>query len=204
MSAKSNTTKIRNTQKKLRNALAPHEVHHLSETICSHLAQSWLIRRSKNIACYLATQNEVSLDPLIAHAWQHQQNIYLPVLPTQHSKRLWFVPFSQNSQLYKNRFNIDEPLHAKKQRLPNLRKLDVILMPLLAYDPDGNRLGMGGGYYDRTLAGQNKHNSVWQRPIKIGIAYHQQCVKSLKAEKWDIPLDAVVTEQGLHWFRKTQ
>jgi 5-formyltetrahydrofolate cyclo-ligase len=68
--------------------------------------------------------------------------------------------------------------------------LDIILLPLVAWDTQGHRLGMGGGYYDRSLAGV-------QNVIKVGLALELQKVEALVTEPWDIRMDFVATENGL-------
>jgi 5-formyltetrahydrofolate cyclo-ligase len=77
------------------------------------------------------------------------------------------------------------------------RVLDVILMPLVAFDGQGNRLGMGAGYYDRTLAFL-RHRRHWRKPRIIGLAYEFQRMPALPAEPWDVPLDGIITEAGFY------
>lgn len=93
-----------------------------------------------------------------------------------------------------NRFGIPEPDRNAK-RLPS-RLLSVVLLPLVGFDSDGNRLGMGGGFYDRTF-GYAIHSSA-RRPRLIGVAYEcQRSADGLPRRPWDVPLDGVVTEAGL-------
>jgi 5-formyltetrahydrofolate cyclo-ligase len=95
------------------------------------------------------------------------------------------------------RLRNDEPAVARKlMRLP--QQLDAVIVPLLGFDNNGNRLGMGGGYYDRSFAFR-KQRRAWRRPLLIGVAYSFQQVDAIQTEPWDIPLDAVITEQE---FRK--
>ena len=77
------------------------------------------------------------------------------------------------------------------------RELDLILAPLVGFDTHGNRLGMGGGYYDRTFA-YLKHRLHWQKPRLIGLAYELQRVADLANHAWDVPLQSVVTEQHIY------
>ena len=74
------------------------------------------------------------------------------------------------------------------------RQLDVVIAPLVAFDESLNRLGMGGGYYDRTFAFR-KRARVLRRPVLIGVAYSFQRVDRLQPENWDVPLDVVITEK---------
>ena len=78
-----------------------------------------------------------------------------------------------------------------------LRSLDLILVPLVAFDANGQRVGMGGGFYDRTL-GKARINSTWKRPYLIGIAHELQRVPAIAVQPWDVQMDAVVTEAGVY------
>ena len=173
-----------------------------SRLICQHLAASHIYQHAQRIAFYLARGNEANLVPLIENAWAANKEVYLPILGLRYSGQLWFVPCTEDTPLYKNRFGIDEPMHAPHMRRTKLRNLDLILMPLVAFDQQGNRLGMGGGFYDKTLASLQTTSHHWSRPKRIGIAYAFQSVDALQGQAWDVPLDAVVTEQGLHWFTR--
>jgi len=77
-----------------------------------------------------------------------------------------------------------------------LAALDIALVPLVAFDDYGRRLGMGGGYYDRTFA-YLRHREHWRRPKLIGVAFEFQRVAELPAQPWDVPLDGIITEKGL-------
>ena len=102
----------------------------------------------------------------------------------------------QLSPLKANRFGIAEPDLPASQLLPATR-LDIIVVPLVAFDGHGNRLGMGGGFYDRSLADSSGHS-----PLLIGYAHDLQQVNQLPARPWDKKLHAVVTESGCQWFSK--
>ena len=99
--------------------------------------------------------------------------------------------------MYKNRYGIPEPAHPNKARNFPLRSLDLVLMPLVGFDTQGNRLGMGGGYYDRSFAFLHRH-SHWRKPHLMGTAYEFQRLSKLDAQPWDVPLDAIVTEANLY------
>lgn len=120
---------------------------------------------------------------------------YLPVLKPAPQKHLWFAPHRLGDPLQPNRYGIPEPDTNRHPPLP-LRQLDIILMPLVGFDEKLNRLGMGGGYYDRSLA--FLHHSQWRRPRLIGIAHECQKVNQLIPAPWDIPMDALVTEKMLY------
>jgi 5-formyltetrahydrofolate cyclo-ligase len=192
---------LRTTIRKRRAQLDPHWCEASSAQICEHLANTWLYRRARHVAFYFAQGNEADLESLMHDAWARHKQVYLPILGLRYSGQLWFVPCDAETPLYKNRFGIAEPTHAAHARRTKLRSLDLILMPLVAFDHSGNRLGMGGGFYDKTLASLNTSCSTWSRPKRIGIAYDLQGVDTIPGEHWDVPLDAVVTERGLRWFK---
>ena len=111
---------------------------------------------------------------------------------------LWFCEWREGDPLVPNRFAIPEPV--PRRRPPHhARQLDLLLVPLVAFDARGNRLGMGGGYYDRTLAYLG-HRTHWRRPRVVGLAHALQRVDALPKNAWDIPVDGVITEREMHRF----
>jgi 5-formyltetrahydrofolate cyclo-ligase len=193
---------LRTRLRKRRAQLDPTWCAASSARICEHLANSWLYRRASRIAFYFAQGNEANLELLMQDAWAKRKQVYLPVLGLRYSGQLWFVPCEADTPLYKNRFGIAEPVHTSHARRTQLRSLDIILMPLVAFDHAGNRLGMGGGFYDKTLASLHAGCTSWSRPKRIGIAYDLQGVDTIPGEQWDVPLDGVVTELGWQWFKR--
>ena len=79
-----------------------------------------------------------------------------------------------------------------------LSQLDIVLLPLLAFDDRGNRLGMGGGYYDRLFASRLHRKT--KQPLRVGLAFDCQQAERLPMQAWDVPLHAVVTESGWRFF----
>ena len=130
---------------------------------------------------------------------------YFPYLPVVGSlghddKRLRFVPIYHSKLL-----NIPTRIHrlGMKQnhhrRLLWASELDVIICPLVAVDLNGNRMGMGGGFYDTTLG--NSYRSGVKKPLKVGWCYDFQVVEQLARQPWDVPLDGLITPNGIRWFR---
>lgn len=191
---------LRQAMRQRRSALTPHEQQHLAETLTQHLIRHPLYRNSQRIACYLPNDGEMDLSPLIECIWGHRKTCYLPVLGLRHSNRLWFVPYNEHDALQTNRFGIPEPVHPRGMRQLKPREIDLVLMPLVAFDLHGNRLGMGGGFYDRTLSFLNQQ-AHWRRPRLLGIAYDFQHTPTLPCQTWDIPLDGIATETGIRILR---
>jgi len=141
--------------------------------------------------------NDGELDPfyLMATAWEMGKHCYLPVLTPTHDKSLLFAPYEPDAPLVHNQFGIPEPRIAARH-LIKARNLDLVIMPLVAFDRRGNRIGMGGGYYDRTLGFLNARTQ-WRKPRLVGIGYSFQEVSSIGSEPWDVPLGYMATERDL-------
>ncbi len=150
---------------------------------------------ARTIAIYLPIGGELDCTPAALEAWNRGRSVFLPVIS---GTALRFAPFHPGSELQLNRFGIPEPV-IPARHLRTARQLDVIVAPLVAFDIQGHRLGMGGGYYDRTLAfrGARAHS---RRPGFIGLAFEMQKVSPLPAGAWDIGLDAVITETATYRF----
>lgn len=188
---------LRQQIRQQRRSLSDSEREHAAFLLCERVAASRVFKQSKHIAFYLSNDGEVDLSLLIKHAWQQGKQCYLPVLAEPNTQRLWFIPYTPDTKLKNNRFGIPEPIHSYKTRLRKTLSLDLILMPLVAFDQQGNRVGMGGGFYDRTLAFL-RQRKYWHKPNLLGVAYEFQKQKNLEANPWDIPLQAIATEKCLY------
>lgn len=142
---------------------------------------------SHTVALFLSFDGELDTQPLIEQLWRAGKRVYLPVLHPFSRGNLLFLHYHPHSELVVNRLKIHEPRLDVRDVLP-LSELDVLITPLVAFDEQGQRLGMGGGFYDRTLQNWQQHGI---RPV--GYAHDCQLVERLPVEEWDIPLPAVVT-----------
>ena len=181
---------LRRTLRNKRRSLDSGAREKASLAVCENIAASRWYQNSRRIAFYLSNDGEIDLQPLIEHAWQNHKHCFLPVLGIRHTQRLWFLPYTANTPLAANRFGIPEPVHANRERRFKPMTLDLILMPLVAFDTQGNRLGMGGGFYDRTLSFLNWRQH-WQRPRLIGTAYDFQQQAQLDSRDWDVALHGI-------------
>lgn len=189
---------IRQQLRQLRRQQTPHQAQVRSEAICRHLMSSAAFRNSRRIALFLSNDGEVDLQPLLARALAMGKQCFLPVLHPSGHNRLWFMRYDEATPLYQNRYGIDEPPTLWRSRCEPWA-LDMILMPLVAFDEQGNRLGMGKGYYDRTLAYLARRKN-WRKPRLYGVAYDFQRMDTLPHESWDVPMEAAVTERGVFCF----
>ena len=186
---------IRRGIREQRRAL-PDRVHqHYSDEICRHIANSSQFRRAKRIGLYLPNDGEIDLQPLISTAWSANKSCYLPVLMPFNENRLWFAPLEPGERMVVNRFGISEP-DRNWYQMVKLWSIDLLLMPLVAFDGSGNRMGMGGGFYDRSFSYLNQRKR-WRKPHLLGTGFELQRVDKLPHQPWDIPLDGVVTERGM-------
>ncbi|WP_313097778.1 5-formyltetrahydrofolate cyclo-ligase [Atlantibacter hermannii] len=142
---------------------------------------------AQTVAAFLSFDGELDTRPLIEGLWRAGKKVYLPVLHPFSAGNLLFLRYFPDSDLVLNHFKIHEPALDVRHVLP-LNKLDVLITPLVAFDTTGQRLGMGGGFYDRTLQNWRAHGL-----FPVGYAHDCQQVDALPVEEWDIPLPAVIT-----------
>lgn len=186
---------LRREIRRSRRALRPTQQRACAQALARHLISSVQLRRSERIGCYLAQDGEMDLAPLMKRLRNMGKQLYLPVL---RGPQLWFMPLDPETRLIRNRFGILEPDAPGNARCAP-QTMDFVLAPLVAFDDQGRRLGMGGGYYDRTFA-YLLNRRCWRRPQLIGIAYDLQRVSALAACEWDVPLDGIATESGVRFF----
>jgi len=163
----------------------------MDERIRGHLASAIARGSVREVAAFLAFDAEPDLLPLLRQWHEQGVRLALPVVPRDGGRLLSLHAWQPDEQLAENSFGIREP-HAGPAR--DVSKLDLLLIPLVSFDAHGTRLGMGAGYYDRLLAPVRAS----ERPLRVGVAYACQRAERLPREPWDVPLHAVVTEDG--WF----
>jgi 5-formyltetrahydrofolate cyclo-ligase len=128
--------------------------------------------------------------------WSLGKTLYLPILVTFSERNLWFSAYSPGDPLVCNRFGILEPERVHCRRIKAVA-LDLVLLPLVAFDAAGHRLGMGGGYYDHCFAFINRRKH-WRKPRLMGLAYEFQRQPLIESEPWDVALDAIATERRVY------
>ena len=149
--------------------------------------------KSQHIAFYIANDGEISPQLCVEKAWAMGKHCYLPVLDPETRERMHFLPYSPDVRLMDNRFGIPEPEYDKAVVFP-AQMLDLVLMPLTGFDEDGNRLGMGGGFYDRTFSFPRDAS----KPVLFGLAHECQKVDSIPVADWDIPMQGIATEKRFY------
>ncbi len=153
------------------------------------LSEQPIFQKSHHIAAYFARDGEVDLQVLIKQKANRHKQWFMPVLKVN-KKSLGFSRYDKNSCLYLNQYGILEPINPANQILEAV-DLDLILLPLVGFDRQGNRLGMGGGYYDRALANCSLKSD--HGPTLLGIAHSCQECQHIDVKPWDIRLHMVIT-----------
>lgn len=206
MNPLSNTSQLRQRLRQKRRQLSAIEQQRHSLKITQRIIHSRFFKHSRNIAVYLPNDGEVDLTPLIQRLFKpfsdRKKRYYLPVIISRRDAIIRFAPFTQGSKMRKNCFAIDEPVY-QRRHLKSAIHMDLILAPLVGFDAEGNRMGMGGGYYDRALQHLRSKSAKGRSIIKprfVGVAHAVQKVAKLERQQWDIPLHAIVTEQELSYF----
>ncbi len=161
----------------------------LALDLLSNIKSSVKFHKNQKIAIYLPIDGEVDPKDLQLHLKNQEINTYLPILV---DKGLKFAKVGKD--FINNKYNIPEPISTE---IISAEQLDIIFMPLVGFDSNKNRLGMGGGYYDRTLAFRNDQKQD-DKPTLIGIAFDCQQVDNLHPQDWDVPLDVIITPSGIY------
>jgi 5-formyltetrahydrofolate cyclo-ligase len=183
---------LRNTIRKKRGGLSPVQVASFSYSIVEHVRQLKPLLSAQTVALYLPIDNEVDTTSLLLHLHSLEIAIFLPIVEANH--KLGFAPYKPGEPLGCGPYGIPEPLIKRRM---DVDQIDLFFMPLLGFDRLGNRLGYGGGYYDRALSGLM---ATEDRPVLVGLAFQCQEIAQLPYEAHDVPLHFIVTEEGVRSF----
>jgi 5-formyltetrahydrofolate cyclo-ligase len=183
-------SQLRRMLRAKRAALSPRQRREKSERCAAHALRALSARKVRRVAAYIEYKSELSTQPLIHALLDRGVRVYVPRLV---GASMRMIELRSDTRLRRNRHGIAEPCGRDHARP---RQLDAILLPLTGFDLHGHRLGTGGGYYDRFLAGLQGR----QKPWRLGYAYALQQCASLPADPWDVHLHAVCTERGLLRF----
>lgn len=179
---------LRTLYRAQRNNLSVNKRLPAQKNIAHQLNQHLRIKTATCIAAYWATDGEVDLAEWIMG--QTQVTVTLPRM--EPNKTMRFYRFDSTDTLERNQFGISEP--GSTAQLISSQEISVMLVPLVSFDATGNRLGRGGGYYDRFLS------TLAKRPYLVGVGFACQQHPILTEQSWDVRLDAVVTENAFMEF----
>jgi 5-formyltetrahydrofolate cyclo-ligase len=175
-----------------RQELSEINITQASKRVAAQLIYIHALQDANNIAHYMPTDGEIDPKFIIDCEPFRNKNFFLPVLNLE-EKSLHFYPHTPNEILMKNKYNILEPSIENKKAI-DWKNLDIVLVPLVGFDKNGNRLGRGQGYYDRTFA----ERLDAKKPLLIGLAYEFQKIDRIEPQDWDIPMDMIVTENDIY------
>jgi 5-formyltetrahydrofolate cyclo-ligase len=188
MDLASQKAQMRQFLRRKRRSLSPEQQQDAAYRLSQVIRQQIGHQRNVKVALYHANDGEIDLSFFIEQCRRRDFELYMPVI---HSFKptLWFARYCPESPMYNNRFGIPEPLNGEPIAP---WQLNMVLLPLVGFDSHGGRLGMGGGFYDRTFA----HRTRWPKQPKLfGVAHECQKVESIPVETWDIPLEGVFTDK---------
>lgn len=189
MATKNNLRKQKRLERRL---LSPSNQKRASQNLTRLITKSSFYKQAKSIAMYLNSDGEVALDDLMGQALKDGKLVYLPVVKKQWGRQIRFARYRKCMSMRFNRFGIKEPRHvcAIKEK-----QIDLVLLPLVAFDEFGRRLGMGGGFYDKTFA--YHLSGEFKRGKLVGVAHQCQQTQRLSVDAWDVPLHTIATDKML-------
>lgn len=179
-------TELRSTLRQRRRRLDEEQQQAAARSLCHHVEMLPAWPAARCVALYLAADGEIATEFIGSRARTLGKTVFLPVIGSDNTME--FAEWTKSCQLATNRYGIPEPPR-DAARCP-AAELDIIFLPLVGWDRCGGRLGMGGGFYDRTLAGLSG-------PVLAGLGHTQQEVPEVPREAWDVPLHFVVTDTEL-------
>ena len=183
---------MRSRNRRLRAELTPEQLVQAADALCARLVELEAYLDAERIAAYFAVNGEIGLAPLIERALADGKQVFLPNLDRE---ALRFAPYFEGQKMRNNRFRLPEPDVSDAEMLAP-QALDLVLAPLTVFDARRNRIGMGGGFYDRSFAFRKDPANT--RPQLIGVAHELQKVDRIEPEDWDVRLDLVVTDKAVY------
>ena len=189
------TNEIRKQIRSARRAVEPAIRQRQSSNICQTISELDSYQAASRVAAYLAFDGEADPMELMVSAVDQGKQVFLPMIVGR-SKPLAFAPWTPSTTMEKNRFDILEPV-VDPSELISAEQLDFVVTPLVAFDERCNRIGVGGGYYDRTFAFLNEPERLKSIQL-VGFAFELQKLPEIQPQEWDIRIDAVVTESQIY------
>lgn len=174
---------IRNQLRKERDQLEEQVVYAGGLSFAQTLSQHPVYQKSQHIAFYWPCQNEVDMHAAIDNCLHEGKTCYLPIIMAE--QFLTFTPYTRDMKMHTNRFKVMEPIDINP--IPT-NQLDLVIMPAVAIDYNGNRIGMGAGFYDKTFQAL-QHD---EKPYRIGAVYPFQIIDSIERQLHDIPCHEVI------------
>ena len=184
--------KIRDQIRQARKKIPASYARQASFKFSERIAELETYRNANSVAGFLPFDGEADPRPLMERAILEKKSVFVPVIVAK-ATPLKFAPWTPETKLKTNSFGIEEPDSPSEHWLDG-SDLDCVITPLVAFDESRNRIGVGGGFYDRTFEFLKSSTST----SLIGIAYELQKLKKIETEAWDVPLSAIVTELAVY------
>ncbi len=190
-----NQQQIRKAKRQQRKDISKEQKVIYSRQVMQKIMHLEQYKNAKNIAGYLAMPEELQLDVIISSSWQIGKNIFLPVV-IANKKPLLFAKYKKESILTKGSLGINIPVTTNADYV-DAKNMDLVITPLVAFDEECNRIGMGGGFYDRTFSfvGDSVSNT-----FLVGVAFDEQQTEKIEANRWDVKPDLIITPSNI--FKK--
>ena len=187
-----NSDQLRQQMRRRRAELDETALDAAAQALCARVVELDTYRKADRVAAYFAVNGEISLHPVIEHALAQGKQVFLPNLD---QKALRFAPYFHGQTMRSNRFRLPEPDVTDIEMIAP-EELDLVLAPLVVFDAARNRIGMGGGFYDRSFA--FRKDPARETPVLVGVAHELQKVERIEAEAWDVRLDKIVTDAAVY------
>ncbi|QFI38813.1 5-formyltetrahydrofolate cyclo-ligase [Moritella marina ATCC 15381] len=187
-----NRSQIRQQIRQRRQQLSTLQQQQAGHDLVRQFSQHIQVQAAQHIAIYLHNDGELDTQAVIDWCWQQGKQVYIPILHPFSHKQLLFTRLTATTPLVKNKYGISEPRLNVTNVIPYL-ELDLVCSPLVAFDLAGNRLGMGGGYYDRTFSQHQFVRNGQQPPYVLGLAHDCQQHANLPIAPWDMPIKEIIT-----------
>lgn len=188
---------LRKNLRKQRRAVNPFQQKQSEQAVLNLLIRIPEFQQAHKIGLYLHAFGEIHTHKIMEYCFAQGKAVFLPMICNMNQRLAW-VQISQHQ--YRSKRFSHHPLGMKEPmaaRGLHVSKLDVLIMPLLACDDTGTRIGMGGGFYDKTLA------TAAKRPYRLGLAHDFQLLHcNIQREAWDQPLDGLLTPQHFLRFKR--
>ena len=199
----SKRSQLRSALRQLRQSLSPEQQSLAAEKLLDHILEDDDFEKASSIAFYQAFDGEINPTPVLQASLKQGKHTFLPIISPA-ATSLTFLEYQSESSLTENSYGILEPESSPNNVLAP-EHMDIIFIPLVAFDLNGTRLGMGKGYYDKSLAFILENNREMSLnsikiPKLIGLGHECQRVEHLERAEWDVPLDKIITDQAIYTF----
>ncbi len=185
---------LRETLREARRNLSDAEQAAASADLLSLLSDQEFFQNASRVAFYQKLDGEIDPQPLMEHSLNQGKDCFLPVISRDNEEALTFAPYDTDTELTENQWGVAEPPLPEEIISPTV--FDVVFVPLVGFDANCFRLGMGKGFYDRTFS--FKIFNRRSQPLLVGLAHECQLIEPFPTEVWDVRLDSVVTPEKIY------